>query len=401
MAAGGKPETLRSSDAVFLNAPAYVIDPFKGAAHVKSTTGKSYARQALEIAQARFGAGKIRASEYYRFGIHNPAFCAADRRAFIGDEAKDELNRAMGTSPANQNALLHDKLLFSMIMRQNDIPTTHTQAFYSRNRRVVGMINLHSAAEIVDFIANKAKFPLFGKPNGRAFAIGTLSIFALSADKQKLTLGNGQIISLKDLSEDLAKNFGPGYFFQDHLVQHPIAMQACGTALGTLRVATLMHKKGPFPLYALHRIPGENAMSDSVHIKSRQNAEIDVKTGKIIQHFQADRTFGHPVQTARFSQQCYIGTQLPFWPEIIELVTRGHWLFSRNGCIGWDVALTVDGPVIVEAQGSPFHMGWQLASGRGLLNPEFARHFLEALKVVGYRRRSRLFRKLQAQAAQP
>ena len=399
MATSRKRTTFKSTDAVHISAPDTLIDPLTAARYVKSTTGKGYFRQLLEIAKLRFGGRKFGASEYYRFGLHNPSLSTKDRNAFVGNFIRDALNGALCSNSANQNALMHDKFRFSTLLNRNGIPTTETQAYFCRDRDISALVNLHSAAEIVDFVVKKAKFPLFGKPNARAFGIGTLSITQLSPDRHDVTLGNGQIVKLQHLAEDIEVNFQKGYAFQEHLQQHPTAVQACGTAIGTLRIATILLKRGPALLYAHQRIPGANAMSDSAHTKMRENAEIDVTTGKVVQHYFGDRTFGHAVPLARVSQKPYVGTQMPFWPEIVKLLTRGHALFPNNGCIGWDVALTVAGPVIVEAQGNPFHMHWQLAAGRGLLNSEFSRMFLEALDIIGYCEPGLLFDKLQAQAS--
>lgn len=48
------------------------------------------------------------------------------------------------------------------------------------------------------------------------------------------------------------------------------------------------------------------------------------------------------------------GHQLPHWPDAIALVTRAHrTAFPRFVSLGWDVALTPDGPVLIEA-----NAGW-------------------------------------------
>jgi hypothetical protein len=391
-------KTFASSQAVHVAPPSSGIDPLAAARFVKSKTGKGYWRQFLEIARARFGGNKISASDYYRFGLHRETLSAVDRAGFVGNEFRDELNRALCSNPLKQTALMHDKLLFSMVLRQNQIPTTNTQACLGRAGQIDGLTCLRSTDDIVGFVANDAKLPLFCKPNSRAFGIGTLSILSRSPDRRDVTLGNGQTVSLQKLAADIGGHFASGYLFQDHLVQHPIAVQVCGTAIGTLRVATVMLPDGPKLLYAHQRIPGAGAMSDSAHTRMRENAEIDVGTGLVTQHYFGDRTFGHAVPVARVSQTSFVGTQIPFWPEITEFLTRGHWLMPSNCCIGWDVALTIDGPVVIEAQGNPYHMHWQLASGRGLVNPEFARHFLAALHHSGYRKNGYVMRKLRAQA---
>lgn len=40
---------------------------------------------------------------------------------------------------------------------------------------------------------------------------------------------------------------------------------------------------------------------------------------------------------------------LPFWPQLIDLVSSAALTLEPLKCLGWDVAIGPDGPVIVEA----------------------------------------------------
>jgi len=53
------------------------------------------------------------------------------------------------------------------------------------------------------------------------------------------------------------------------------------------------------------------------------------------------------------------------------MTCEAHALFPEFGIIGWDMAITADGPVIIEANDNSYHALWQLPEGRGILNPDF------------------------------
>lgn len=44
-----------------------------------------------------------------------------------------------------------------------------------------------------------------------------------------------------------------------------------------------------------------------------------------------------------------VGVKLPYWQEVVELVTQAHQSIDNLYTVGWDVAITDHGPVIVEA----------------------------------------------------
>jgi hypothetical protein len=47
------------------------------------------------------------------------------------------------------------------------------------------------------------------------------------------------------------------------------------------------------------------------------------------------------------------GRQVPRWEEVCRLAERAHWAFDDRVMIGWDIAVTPDGPVLVEGNAAP------------------------------------------------
>lgn len=80
-------------------------------------------------------------------------------------------------------------------------------------------------------------------------------------------------------------------------------------------------------------------------------AKVDVNTGVVITAaFDSELNcyICHPV-----SRKQIIGFQIPFWEEIIELVTNAFDYYPKCRYVGWDIAVTPKGPVLVEANGRP------------------------------------------------
>jgi D-alanine-D-alanine ligase-like ATP-grasp enzyme len=64
--------------------------------------------------------------------------------------------------------------------------------------------------------------------------------------------------------------------------------------------------------------------------------------------------------------------KIPHWDKVIEITTQAHQLYPNFGVFGWDIAVTEEGPLIIECNANPHHMLYQLATGRGIYNEDFA-----------------------------
>ena len=91
-------------------------------------------------------------------------------------------------------------------------------------------------------------------------------------------------------------------------------------------------------------------------------AAIDVETGVTVAACDESRNtyVVHPD-----SQKKLIGFQVPQWNEACELTKRLAHLLPQTAIVGWDLALTENGWVLVEGNGFPLII-YQIATGKGL-----------------------------------
>lgn len=69
----------------------------------------------------------------------------------------------------------------------------------------------------------------------------------------------------------------------------------------------------------------------------------------------------HPVTGVKIK-----GFQVPYWNEIIEMVTKAAKLHPQNRSIGWDVVVTERGPGLIEGNHDWCKLLWQLPVKKGL-----------------------------------
>jgi hypothetical protein len=145
---------------------------------------------------------------------------------------------------------------------------------------------------------------------------------------------------------------------QDCLVQpfvenHPDIARVSNGALAALRIVTGMNAKSEAEFVAtLIGLP-HGARTTSV---AAILCSIDPATGRV-RH--AAMPGGEKVETHPDTGAPIAGIELPFWRESVDLVLCAHAAaFAKFRFLGWDIALTADGPVLLETNsgwGAIFH----------------------------------------------
>ena len=152
-------------------------------------------------------------------------------------------------------------------------------------------------------------------------------------------------------------------FFEELVRQHPDLNVLCPASVNTMRVMTFNDHGIPRILWMGLRVGnGVNAV-DNFHAKG-MGVNIDVETGKLcgdgidkdLNHFSE-----HPVTHVR-----YDGFQIPYFAEAKEMVLKAALESDKILVVGWDVAISENGPVIIEGNRRPGFDLPQVLAGRGL-----------------------------------
>ena len=142
------------------------------------------------------------------------------------------------------------------------------------------------------------------------------------------------------------------------------------SALGTVRAVTMLIDGVPELLVAVLRLPvGSNRADNFAHGSSGNlTAPIDLQTGGVgMARGSRSRTWPAMVDVPRHPDTGVLipGSVLPFWAELVQLVLHAQRTLPHLSTLGWDVAITEHGPIIVEAN-STYDMDLiQVAHGRG------------------------------------
>lgn len=189
--------------------------------------------------------------------------------------------------------------------------------------------------------------------------------------------------SLADLHAFCGKRLGGrrGWIVQPLVRNHRELLRIMSpSALGTVRAVTCFTAGEPQLLYAVLRMPvGDNRVDNFAHGASGNlTASIDLGSGTV-STARGSRDKRWPtmmdVECHPDTRQRISGFRLPFWPDTERLIIQAHRSLPRLKTLGWDVAVTDEGPVLVEANATYDVDLLQVSYKRGLKSELFEHTF--------------------------
>lgn len=165
---------------------------------------------------------------------------------------------------------------------------------------------------------------------------------------------NGE--NTKEVYEKLATY--PKGIVEEYVVQHPVMSTLSPSSVNTIRIVTISSKTKPVTAdgkymdvaYAALRIGGGKSIVDNFH-SGGMVAAVDIETGEVVTDAadMGGNVFAvHPVTGAKIK-----GFKIPLFEQAIKLVTDACAMDLVEGNLGWDIAMTENGPVIIEVNTGP------------------------------------------------
>lgn len=224
----------------------------------------------------------------------------------------------------NYVVLLRDKYMFS-------------EFFNSQNISVV-----KNKAIIIDGIIYNSDFNIINNPE-KLFenTVFIKNIDGECADGVYCIKNYGEFVKIK-------KKFENGKFIiQDKLIQHELLSKLNPKSVNTIRIVTYRRNNKVEILASGIRIGTKK--SNNVDNWAAGGLYVEVKEdGKLTKNGFAKPIYGGKKSIHPDTNIVFENYQLPFYDEVKKLVIAAHNRLYGIDSIGWDVAITVDGPVLIE-----------------------------------------------------
>lgn len=251
------------------------------------------------------------------------------------------------------NCIVTDKFYFYLFLKSLNLPTPRI-LYYTRNGKL--FYDECNRGEDISSILNN-DIDAFAKQFDGQLGDGA---FSLRIQNSKVFVNNEIVPSAETLLETFTAT---NYIIQERIKQHPELNKLCSTAVNTIRLITLITpNEEVIAVRAGLRIGREGSCVDNC-AKGGIFVGIDLNTGKLMKKGIIKPPHGKLVYRHPDNDIVFEGFEIPFFKEAVEMSKELHSKLYRVHSIGWDIAITQEGPVFIEGNSMWEVSGTQAAVG--------------------------------------
>lgn len=323
-----------------------------------------------EMVQCSFGKGKLKPSEYVLYEFY-------DKEKYTSEERDEFVSASMhGKIVYEFNdygwfEVAGDKWLSSVFLSGDNTPQPETIAVIDTSHRGYQTTKkLSTPDDLRDFLCQQWEFPLFCKFNNGRWSVGANII--TSAEKSHLFLKGEDPITYEQFFEQYV---GEHAFLIQKFVKNHSFLSQYTTTTATVRLVNIWRSDGLWTPYAILKLPSDQNAADNFWRSGNMVCQVEVATGKILSLVGRDgpglvRYERHPGTKLEI-----LGKYLPHWDKVRQLNERVANFHHPIKYQSQDIAITEDGPVVIEFNwGGAFELP-QIATGAGFLTQEMREAF--------------------------
>ena len=270
---------------------------------------------------------------YFRFGMFMKSF--GDMKLMKSFIPQDAYYKYAADTDSRYHVLIDDKILFHKIMMMYQLPVPERYFVYQDGKfeRDGVLIDDREVDNIINGITDKQIF--IKKYTGGA-ASG-VSIAILREDGYYVRSGS------KLSAENIRALFSDSnYIFERQIIQHDVLNSFNPDSVNTIRVLTYKNKS----ISASVRFGRKGDYCDNVS-KGGIAVSVDLQTGELgefgMRMYDVEKYFEHPDSHIPFA-----GAVIPGWSNVLEVVEKAIQVLPYYNSVGFDIAISDNGPVIVE-----------------------------------------------------
>jgi len=359
--------TLVKGDLVY-NPLVTLYKGFRSATDVRRSSGIRRRDQVVQLLALRRASGMSRV-EYYKYKLWRPDLSTVDKLSYTSLKERKGTVSVANRLPGPKRERSKSEDVESLAGTGVAVP------------ELLGMVSvagtehgIRSAEALGQFLARLGSAGLVFKRE--VGSQGDSVIVSVSADADGVMLTTGELMGTDRLWATMAQSGNVDWRIERWLRPHPVMANWARYTTPTLRLLTL-HLGDRVAVHAASaKIPMHDSGVDNL-ARGNLAASVDIATGVVGRAVNGTNSLDvdrHPVTGADIK-----GVQVPHWQAAREAVARCADRLLPRRILGWDVAITDSGPVVIEVNASPCEKLLQLPAQRGLVHGAY----IQMLHQVG------------------
>lgn len=239
----------------------------------------------------------------------------------------------------NYACIMRDKFVFGQFLKSLGISTPNNIALLDRSG-ITWLNGMHN--DTYNNLLQNIQQPVNGFCK-KLRGIRGEGAFPLQLEPGKLFSGDHQITI-----DDLKNKIEGTYLLQERLTQHPGMARLHPESINTIRLVTFNNQGNIELFFAAIRIGANRRNVDNWNAGGIAVA-VDKETGRLREYGVQKSCYGKRADVHPDTGITFSGYQIPFYKESVEMVKTVHRYLYGMHSIGWDVAITENGPTLIEA----------------------------------------------------
>lgn len=313
----------------------------------------------------------VTAQDYYLLGLYKKDLSWIEKRAYLGHYM---IKRTYtGINSVGFSLLTRDKTIFQVISLGLNVPVTDIFATYGRRAEIRPWSVLLSEDDLIQFLRKPGTEQIFIKPDNLQRGHGTLALGKRFDENSWKQAPSGKLISMDEVLNHFKDHSRvKTWIFQRLIKPMPFTERIVPGVVCTVRIVTLVINGNGVILYSIVRFGDGKTAADN-YDGAGVVAQVDVESGCIGDTVVFENGLPLYGKNHVHTGVKITGEIIPDWDMIKAAVSESALKYSWFNCLGWDVALAADGPIILEANSMPGFYAFQVTSRRGLLEGPLGR----------------------------
>ncbi len=340
---------------------------------IRHANGKTRTQQFFEMAALNFGKGCVSPDEYYDFKLYETRSFgdSVSRRKFFGKAMERRLARAFDS--AGWSAIANDKLITYALLQSWGFPIPKVIGVVHRFRKYGEVPTCWGLESMPAFFASLGDSPFVIKPITGMYSRDVIAVEKVDEPAKRFNTSDGNTLSFSEFAQ-IAEVHGEDGMVIQQLIRPNAKLADIGIQrISSVRMIVLVSDAGPQLFRAVWKIACGDNIADNYWRPGNMMAHLDVATGRVLRVVSGRGRNMKEIAEHPSTKHSFKDFQLPDWDAAVTMCLTAAASLPGLRMQAWDVALTDQGPALLEVNIIGGLDLPQLALGEGIYEGHFQR----------------------------